>query len=390
MNNVIADALVVGGGIAGGALAAYLARAGRHVIVIERQPGPRDKVCGEFISAEAAYYLRELAIDLNALGAFAISSVRAYTEKHAASAPLPFEAFSISRRALDEAVLRRASSWGAEVWRGCVVRSLQRRDGHWIAKLDGNATVIAHAAFLATGKHDLKGFKRPPGRQNDLVGFKLHWRLAATQQATLGPAVELFLFPGGYAGLELVEGGIANFCLVVRREHFTSLGGRWDFLLSALRSDLPPLHERLAGGEPCWQRPLAISSIPYGYLRRSGDGPWRLGDQAAVIPSFAGEGISIALHSARLAAQSYIGACSQAEFESQLASDIGPQVRSATLLSRMLVHRSGQTAVMALTRRIPLVMGNIAQHTRIAKRRLIGGTFRNEFSDAAREIRSLN
>jgi hypothetical protein len=35
-------------------------------------------------------------------------------------------------------------------------------------------------------------------------------------------------------------------------------------------------------------------------------------------------------------------------------------------------------------------MGNIAQHTRIAKRRLIGGTFRNEFSDAAREIRSLN
>jgi hypothetical protein len=162
MNNVIADALVVGGGIAGGALAAYLARAGRHVIVIERQPGPRDKVCGEFISAEAAYYLRELAIDLNALGAFAISSVRAYTEKHAASAPLPFEAFSISRRALDEAVLRRASSWGAEVWRGCVVRSLQGRDGHWIAKLDGNATVIAHAAFLATGKHDLKGFKRPP------------------------------------------------------------------------------------------------------------------------------------------------------------------------------------------------------------------------------------
>jgi hypothetical protein len=115
MNNVIADALVVGGGIAGGALAAHLARAGRHVIVIERQPGPRDKVCGEFISAEAAYYLRELAIDLNALGAFAISSVRAYTEKHAASAPLPFEAFSISRRTLDEAVLRRALSWGAEV-----------------------------------------------------------------------------------------------------------------------------------------------------------------------------------------------------------------------------------------------------------------------------------
>ena len=382
MNDVTADALIVGGGIAGGALAAHLARAGRHVVLIERQSGPHDKVCGEFISAEAAYYLRELAVDLKTLGAVTIGSVTAYNYRDVVSAQLPFEAFSLSRRVLDEAILRRALYCGAELRRGRAVRSLQWRDGRWIAKLDGDAMVTARAAFLTTGKHDLRGFKRPPGRQNDLLAFKLHWRLAAEQHAALGSAVELFLFRGGYAGLELVEGGIANLCLVVRRTHFKSLDSRWDFLLSALRSELLPLRERLTGSEPCWQRPLAISSIPYGYLRQSGDGPWRLGDQAAVIPSFAGEGISIAFHSARLAARFYIEASSQAEFESRLASDIGLQVRAATLLSRMFMHRSGQTAAMVLARRIPLLMGNIAQHARIAKRQLIGGIFGIEFSDA--------
>ena len=44
---------------------------------------------------------------------------------------------------------------------------------------------------------------------------------------------------------------------------------------------------------------LAISPIPYGYLARRIAGLWRVGDQAAVIPSFTGDGISIALHSAR-------------------------------------------------------------------------------------------
>jgi len=59
-----ADVLVVGGGVAGGAVAAYLARAGRHVVLLERKNGPHDKVCGEFVSGEAADYLRVLDIDV--------------------------------------------------------------------------------------------------------------------------------------------------------------------------------------------------------------------------------------------------------------------------------------------------------------------------------------
>jgi menaquinone-9 beta-reductase len=44
---------------------------------------------------------------------------------------------------------------------------------------------------------------------------------------------------------------------------------------------------------------LAIASIPYGYVQNRSIGLWCIGDQAAVIPSFSGDGIAIALHSAR-------------------------------------------------------------------------------------------
>jgi heterodisulfide reductase subunit A-like polyferredoxin len=68
--------LVIGGGAAGGLLAAHLARYGRRVILAERSSGPHDKVCGEFLSEEVARSLSEMGIDLAALGAVQISAVR--------------------------------------------------------------------------------------------------------------------------------------------------------------------------------------------------------------------------------------------------------------------------------------------------------------------------
>ena len=77
--------------------------------------------------------------------------------------------------------------------------------------------------------------------------------------------MELFLFRGGYGGLSLVEDGIANLCLVVRRNTLRRLGG-WAELLHSMQSELPALHDRLTNATPCWPKPLAISPIPYGHL----------------------------------------------------------------------------------------------------------------------------
>lgn len=151
---------------------------------------------------------------------------------------------------------------------------------------------------MCSGKHDVRGLRRPPGRQSELVGFKLHFRLTPAQQAELGSSVELFLFCGGYGGLAPIEDGLANLCLLVQQQRLQALGG-WEALLASIRRECPHLDQRLGGAAARWEKPLALSAIPYGYVCAAADGIGRLGDQAAVIPSFSGDGISIALHSAR-------------------------------------------------------------------------------------------
>lgn len=383
--------LVIGGGVAGGAVAAELSRAGTRVVLLERKAGPHDKVCGEFISHEALLYLRDLDIDLEKLGAVEIAAVRFYTRDRMVAAPLPFRAFSLSRRVLDEAILRAAAAAGAEIRRGHAVQSLHQQGATWVAEVASDDPVCAADVFVATGKHDLRGWKRRSGRQDDFVAFKMHWRFGDAQAAALGSCVELFAFPGGYAGLEPVENGIANLCLTVRRRCLAELDHRWDLLLSTLRSRFLPLHERLTRATQCWDRPLAVTAMPYGYLRKECDGPWHLGDQAAVIPSFAGGGIAIALHSARLAAQCYLAGGDAAEFQSRFAADVAAQVRCATLLSRMLVSGRGQVVAMKIAHWLPGLLGTIARHTRIpvgsvaqARRPLLRQAGENAYSTPVR------
>lgn len=56
------DALIVGGGPAGSALAIALARAGRETVLIERAKSPEHKVCGDFVGAESLSLLHRLGI----------------------------------------------------------------------------------------------------------------------------------------------------------------------------------------------------------------------------------------------------------------------------------------------------------------------------------------
>jgi flavin-dependent dehydrogenase len=172
------------------------------------------------------------------------------------------------------------------------------------------------------------------------------------------------LFSGGYAGLEPIEDGKANLCLVVRRARLAALGP-WAALLSAARAGCALLDRRLEGAEPLWDKPMAMAAIPYGHLARAGGGPWRLGDQAAVIPSFAGDGMAIALHSAELAAQVYLGGGTAATYARRLARDLGARVIGATWLSQALVRAPGQAAVMAAAGLEPRLMAAAARLTRV-------------------------
>ena len=365
----VVENLVLGGGLAGSMVAIHLAAAGRSVTLLEKERTPHHKVCGEFLSREAIVYLRQVGIDPKELGAATICFLRLSSKGREFESTLPFSALSLSRFTLDEALLTRAKQSGCTVCRGVFVDRLSSNDCLWLARLRGSdsqnlESCSAQNVFLSTGKHDLRGWARAPVGRNDLVAFKLHWQLQTAQTQALRDFMELFLFPGGYGGLSLVEGDAANLCLVVRRARLRAVGG-WPALLAAILEDNPLLRRRLHSATPLWPRPLALSSIPYGHLSSHAAGLWRLGDQAAVIPSFAGDGMSIALHSAALAAETYLAGGGPEQFSRRLHDQLRPAMSLAVFVARLLLSGAGRTLAPAALSFFPPALGWIASQTRV-------------------------
>ena len=362
------EVLILGGGVAGCAAAIALARKGRGVTLIEREPTPRHKVCGEFLSGEALEDLYALGIDVATLGAVPIEFVRLAAARRAAEAPLPFPAASFTRKALDTALIAEAIAAGASVERGRSVQTLTRASSDvWQATLDDGTTCEARTVFLATGKQDLRGHSRPEDPER-WVAFKMYFRLANAQAAELAGASELMLYPGGYGGIQPVEGGIANLCWVVQQRHLARAGNRWENFLAKMQQDCPHLAMRLGGAEPLLAKPIAITHIPYGYIRRtSEDGLYCIGDQAAVIPSFTGDGISIALHTARCATAAYLRDEPAPVFQAKLRSALLAQMRLAEFAADGLNNALARAVLPFCLRVWPGVMRVTARLTRVAQ-----------------------
>jgi hypothetical protein len=224
----------------------------------------------------------------------------------------------------------------------------------------------------------VRGWRRAGGTQNNYIGFKCHFQLAPEQRARLAEHVEMTLFDGGYAGLEPVELGKANLCLVVSKRRFALYGKNWDGLLGAILKATPPLAERLSGAVPCWPRPLSIFGIPYGFVYRApasmasvgpnpspGPALYRLGDQMAVIPSFSGYGMSIALYTAFLAVECYLQG-DAGIYHDQARNTLLPMIRRASWLSKMSEYSLAQRAMLLACGIRPELLAMLARQNRIS------------------------
>ena len=356
--------LILGGGPAGASAAITLARAGHAVTLLERERTPTHKVCGEFLSHEALDELTHLGLDPAA--AVSIHSVRlAAASTSTAQANLPFTAKSLTRRCLDALLLTHAEALGAHILRGCTVQRLKRESAGWLGHTASGETFTADELLLATGKHDLHGHPRGAGKHPNLVAFKMYFRLTPAQRAALSGHVELVLYPGGYGGLQPVEDDAANLCCLIERKHLQRLGG-WPQLLEHMQHHNPHLRTRLTAAEPLLPKPLALSAIPYGFLRRTTEPHlWHLGDQAAVIPSFTGDGMSIALYSGRLAAEMLLAARTAHDFQQRLHHTLTRQVSLATHLSRAMTTPLGRCLAEPAIKLYPQALTHIASHTRL-------------------------
>jgi flavin-dependent dehydrogenase len=360
--------LIAGGGPAGSAAAILLARSGAKPLIIERSKDPHDIVCGGFLGIDATGLIDRLGVNAFALGGHRIDRVRIIAGRHVVETTLPFAAAGLSRRTLDAALLQQAAKLGAGIERGVAIRHI---DGHErrVDLADGT-TIETESLFLATGKHDVRGTGRPTGAAGPDPAIGLRTSLGASTglAKALSGIIELHLFRHGYAGLLLQEDGAANLCMSVAQSRLRAAGGQPDMLMSALAAEAPQFADRLADGNI--EKWSTIARIPYGLRERTTThGVFRLGDQAAVIASLAGDGVAIALASGLAAAQAWQigGATAAASYQAAFSRRTQRPVGIA-----QAIRGAGENPLLAgplvsLLRHAPSLVALFASATRIVR-----------------------
>jgi flavin-dependent dehydrogenase len=328
------DLIVVGGGPAGSACAITAARTtpGARVLLLEKDKFPRHKVCGEFVSSESLRLLDSLLAGPGAdSGMFdsrpEIASAQILVRDRAATFPIAPPARSIPRFELDEALSRSGRQSGVHVEENMTVRAVSQ-NGLFTVRTSANE-FTAKAVVNATGRWS-QLTQYPTTGKVKWIGLKAHFH-----EASPSASVDLYFFPGGYCGVQPVGKDTVNACAMVQSGVARSL------------DEVFACHDRLLQRSRDWQICFpAITTSPL-YFRKPetcAQGMILAGDSAGFIDPFAGDGISLALHSGALAGECLTdflqGKCSWDDshrlYRSAYLRRLAPAFRSASALRILL------------------------------------------------------
>jgi 2-polyprenyl-6-methoxyphenol hydroxylase-like FAD-dependent oxidoreductase len=268
---------IIGGGLAGLTLGLALRREGIPVAIWEAGTYPRHRVCGEFISGRGISLLQTLQLpDLPALGTFA-HTMRFYDGENKSSVlDLPEPALSIDRSRLDH----------------LLATEFQRLGG------------ILHENQRWNGPFSSEGLVRATGRRLHkdktaaLIGLKAH-----ASGVFLDADLELHFSNRGYVGLSRLPSGEVNVCGLFRTDSQVRLdrsSKKFGRMFTHGMGDT--LAERLATAQFQEETFSAVAGLSLDREGSSPVGECRLGDSICMIPPLTGNGMSIAIETALLAA----------------------------------------------------------------------------------------
>jgi flavin-dependent dehydrogenase len=294
------DVAVIGGGPAGTSAAITAARAEARVLLLERGRLPRQRVCGEFVSAESLELLADL-LDRTAPAllhqALRIPEARLFFDGHTVPAQVDPPAASIARFDLDSALWRAAENEGVTALLETSIESIQG-EGPFILRTR-DEQFHSRAVINATGRWSNLGpesTRSAPGLSDKWLGVKGHFC-----EPSPNLSVDIYFFEGGYCGVQPVElagakenEGRINACAMVRSDLARSL--------PEVFAQHPQLKER----SQTWQalmEPVTTSPLIFGEPEPVEDGVLLTGDAAGFVDPFVGDGISLALRSGALAAE---------------------------------------------------------------------------------------
>lgn len=305
------DVVVVGGGPAGSAMALFLKQRGHDVLLVDEARFPRDKVCGESVSPEAWRILGGLgaAAAVRRLAPYPLRGM-ALTSPDGTSFSGVYRGalepgFALRREALDHALLSEARAAGVEVrertratgllFEGGAVAGILCENGagpeacgaRLVVGADGRRSLVARKLGLLREHRSLRKFS-----------VRGHWE----GMEGLGEHGEMHVGGGGYCGVAPLSHTRANVSFVLDHREMAAAGGDLEGFYRRTLARWPQLAERLARAR-LLDAPRAIGPLALEARGVSAPGALLVGDSAGFYDPFTGEGVTLALRSAELAAE---------------------------------------------------------------------------------------
>jgi flavin-dependent dehydrogenase len=299
------DVVILGAGLAGGSMANVMAEMGWETVLIDRYMFPRHKVCGEFLSPESQKIMGALGLDtlVRSLHPSEMDKARLILPNGVSlEIPLPGTALGVSRYVLDSTLHLAVNEKGGIVETGITVTSITPGErGYRVETQDKleRRTFEARAVIGAWGRNPRSGltayYQQAPHKM--YVGVKSHF-----EGIKPDPVVELYFFPGGYAGVSPIEGGRTNVAALLTKQAFHCAGKTVQGVMETAARFNPAFQQRLANGRIVPGSQAAVAPVETNRQLTAWDLIPHIGDAAAVIPPLCGDGMAMALRSVELCA----------------------------------------------------------------------------------------
>ncbi len=295
------DVIIIGGGLAGLINAIKLSAAGLDVLLIEKKSYPFHKVCGEYISNEVLPYLKRINADPEILQPKQIKRMTLSHQSGAStSTQLPLGGFSVRRYTLDEYLYQIAQKNGCEFLLNEGVQEVYYEQDEFAIVTKQNRFLKARIVIGAYGKRSVVDnmLKRDFFQvKSPYIGVKRHFKADYPDDL-----VGLHHFKNGYCGLSKVENEEVNVCYLTTAANLKKYGTT-DALEQELLSQNKHLKTIFQEGEAVQKKPLVISQVSFLPKNIVEHHILMAGDAAGLISPLCGNGMAMAIHSAKICSE---------------------------------------------------------------------------------------
>ncbi|MEM4348428.1 MAG: NAD(P)/FAD-dependent oxidoreductase [Candidatus Anstonellaceae archaeon] len=355
---ILYDAIVVGGGPAGSTAAAFLSRKGRKVLLLEKEAWPRNKTCGDAISGKSVGVLRELGLteELEKADHGEVTGLT-FSSPNGTVVTIPFKGSDgqiakgyVCRRMVYDHILWNCAKSTCDAYDGTAVVGVIKNNGKIVGvkakdksgrEMEFQGKIIIGADGVSSLiAREIRGSEVDP--QHTCIAYRAYYSGITGMNSTLEIHFVKSIMPG-YFWIFPLEKGLANVGVgMVMSDMKKGNVNLHQAMLDIIQKN-PLFKERFATATQA--SPISAWSLPFGSKRRkvSGEGVLLVGDAAGLVDPFSGEGIGNAMTSGKIAAAIADEALSKgdtsaealAKYDQALWNEIGNELQTSYAMQKL-------------------------------------------------------